>query len=45
MSIEFEEVSRTASSVTYRAESWEAEYSGTSNWDDIDGTITFRLKK
>jgi hypothetical protein len=43
VSIEFEEVSRTATSVTYRAVDWEAELGTPSNWDTIDGTITFQL--
>lgn len=43
VSIEFEEVSRTATSITYKADNWEAEMGGTSNWDTIEGTITFQL--
>lgn len=43
VSIEFEEVSRTATSITYAADNWEAEMGMDSNWDTIEGTITFQL--
>lgn len=43
VSIDFEEVSRTATSITYRAVDWEAELGTPSNWDTIEGTITFAL--
>ena len=43
VSIDFEEVSRTASAVTYEAVAWEGELSTESNWDEIAGTITFSL--
>ncbi|GAA3819360.1 CARDB domain-containing protein [Nocardioides panacisoli] len=43
VSIEFDEVARTATSVTYRAVDWEAELGTSSNWDTIEGTITFAL--
>lgn len=43
VSIDFEEVSRTSGSITYKAVDWEAEMGTTSNWDTIEGTITFAL--
>lgn len=43
VSIEFEEVARTASSITYEAVEWEADMGMDSNWDTIEGTITFQL--
>lgn len=43
VSIHFEEVARTARSVTYKATEWEADMGTTSNWDTIEGTITFAL--
>jgi hypothetical protein len=43
VSILFEEVSRTASSITYQAVDWEADLGTASNWDEIGGTITFEL--
>lgn len=43
VSIDFEEVARTATSITYEAVDWKGAMSTTSNWDTIEGTITFAL--
>lgn len=40
VSIRFEKVASTASSITLEATKWEADMGTTSNWDDIEGKIT-----
>jgi hypothetical protein len=43
VSILFEEVSRTAGSITYKPAEWEGDTGTESNWQDIAGTITLEL--